>query len=215
MDRRRACGLHAEHLQTILPAPSSSGGWSTAPLSTAEFGIILKGLLVDGNFPRDAISNIGAQSCKATALSWAAKAAVPRDDRRALGYHIKQGDRTMEAYSRDAMAGSLRCLVQVLADIRGGRFAPDTTRSGYIAAASSTCSSSAAAASSLPGSDIDKIEEVTKEADEMKDEFVINLATQLVHRVSGVHLVCGKAFPVKHTTASECPQGSRRCSGCF
>eukprot|EP00972_Heterocapsa_arctica_P075691 11164176-Heterocapsa_arctica.AAC.1 len=45
-----------------------------------------------------------SHSCKATALSWAAKAGLRPGSRRLLGGHAKPKDLSMLEYSRDALA---------------------------------------------------------------------------------------------------------------
>eukprot|EP00435_Cladocopium_sp_Y103_P055129 s946_g18.t1 len=46
------------------------------------------------------------------------------------GYHSEGRDRSMLTYSRDGMAGPLRLLCKMLAEVKQGRFIPDSTRSG-------------------------------------------------------------------------------------
>ena len=216
LHRRRAAGLSAGSSDTLLPVAAVGGGWTQAAMTTEEFGATLKSLLLKGGFSPEAVAGIGAHSCKATALSWIAKAAIPRDDRRALGYHIKPGDRTMEAYSRDAMAGPLRHLVATIAKVRAGRFLPDLTRSGYLADGppSSTCSSPASV--SEDSADVlDTIDVKADEATELEAEFVLNKKTGSVHRIAGVGLVCGKRWPKTSATATEPPEGKRLCRKCF
>ena len=115
---------------------------------TVEFGILLRGMLSDGGFSADLLRNIGSHSLKVTTLSWLAKAGLPREIRRTLGYHIRPGDRVMDAYSRDVLAGPLRELTRVLNEISGKRFDPDSTRSGYFAVGSASRTSSTSSASS-------------------------------------------------------------------
>lgn len=79
---------------------------------------------------KESLTNVGAHSLKATALSWLAKAGVEERVRRILGYHIKPKDSSVVLYSRDALAGSLAKLVEVIGYIRVGRFRPDASRSG-------------------------------------------------------------------------------------
>ena len=71
-----------------------------------------------------------ARSAKATLLPWAAKAGLPQGDRRLLGSHARPGDTSVLEYSRDALAGPLRRLDDLLGLVRSGAFCPDLTRSG-------------------------------------------------------------------------------------
>merc|ERR1712129_251285 len=89
-----------------------------------------------GGSTQEQLENIGAHSMKGTVLSWSAKANLPRHSRRLLGYHIAKGDKTMEIYSRDSMAGPLRDLDGLLVKIRSGSFMPDATHSGMMPTAS-------------------------------------------------------------------------------
>ena len=225
LKRRRAAGLDADADGTLIPAPALGGGWAGAPMITEEFGRALTAILKKGGFGETALARIGAHSCKCTALSWAAKAAVPRDDRRALGYHAKQGDRTMESYSRDSMAGPLRELMTVLSKIRGKRFMPDLTRSGYLAGpepSSPTCSTRSSTSPSSDGSigeqakDKLNIDGAPEVVDGLTPEFVYNKTTKYLHlAASPEHLVCGKRYPVKAELYIEPLAGARRCSKCF
>ena len=52
-------------------------------------------------------------------LSWAAKFGIPKESRRALGYHAAPGDKVMEAYGRDDMAAPLREMTEMLQRIAG------------------------------------------------------------------------------------------------
>ena len=218
-------GLAAGSSGALLPAPAAGGGWTTAPWKTVEFGIALRALLRRGDFAPEDLAQVGAHSLKATALSWAAKAGIERNDRRTLGYHLKVGDRVMEAYSRDAMAGPLRQLDRMLEDIRAKRFDPDATRSGMLSAAgaepaaapaealSSSCSSRASSEPSLAESD----EEARQQAAEEDCDLAVvqNLATRFCHRMDGDGLACGKPLPLSHAKLADLPAGGRLCSICF
>lgn len=76
------------------------------------------------------VTSVGTHSCKSTCLSWCAKAGVGLDVRKMLGYHSGGSDTTALCYSRDAMAGPLATLQQVVDDIASGTLMPDHTRSG-------------------------------------------------------------------------------------
>ena len=122
-----------------LPVPTE-GGWSKVPLTASEGCTWLVSILKCCGFANEDLVNVGTHSCKSTCLSWCAKYGVPLDVRRHLGFHSVPGDKTAIVYSRDAAAGPLRHLDEVLRSIRAGTFDPDTTRSGYfrVAAAASS-----------------------------------------------------------------------------
>ena len=126
---RRAASLDAR-CGTLLPAPLTGGEWSSAPMTTFEFGLAVRTLLGERGFSPEDLKDIGAHSLKCTTLSWLAKAGVNRDVRRLLGYHIRKDEKSMEAYSRDSVAGPLRELCSVIAKIQQETFLPDSTRSG-------------------------------------------------------------------------------------
>ena len=213
LERRRRCSLDAAVDGTLLPAPAAGGGWTSVPMTTKEFGDVMKSLLTVAGFPPESLAKVGSHSCKCTVLTWAAKAAVPREDRLALGYHVRQGGRSMEAYSRDSMAGPLRELTAVIAKIRGGKFLPDLTRSGYWPTpASPTCSTRSSSSSSSAALESDC---AVPSDGEVSLDYVYNNLSDYVHRVKGFKLHCGKAFPKDHTLLSEPPEGAQRCSGCF
>ena len=56
----------------MMLAPLASGKWDSIPLGTAEAIVWMKEVL------QDAQGDVGTHSCKATALSWMAKANVDR-----------------------------------------------------------------------------------------------------------------------------------------
>ena len=124
-------GLRAEAQGTLIPAASTSG-WHDTALTTQEFAAAVRVVLAKLGCTPDQLENIGAHSMKCTVLSWSAKANLPRHSRRLLGYHTAKGDKTMEIYSRDSMAGPLRDLDGLLMKIRSGSFLPDATRSGMM-----------------------------------------------------------------------------------
>ena len=91
----------------------------------------------------EALLKMSSQGLKATCLSWTMKAGIPDPDQTLLGYHSRGRSSSALSYGRDSLAGPLRCLQQVLQDVRSGSFKPDSTRSGRW-------SSQRAAASSQP-----------------------------------------------------------------
>ena len=64
---------------------------------------------------------LGTHSCKATALSWAAKFGLDSATRRTLGYHSSKEDRMTHVYSRDAIAAPVR-------EVKSARSASNLTR---------------------------------------------------------------------------------------
>ena len=106
-----------------LPAPTE-GGWSKVPLTASEGCTWLVSILKCCGFANEDLVNVGTHSCKSTCLSWCAKYGVPLDVRRHLGFHSVPGDKTAIVYSRDAAAGPLRHLDEVLRSIRAGTFDP-------------------------------------------------------------------------------------------
>jgi hypothetical protein len=129
LDARRQAGLSASKEQPLMPAPLPNAQWSCSKLSTTEAAVWLKEILKRNGCSLEG-RNIATHSCKATLLSWAAKASVPGAIRRLLGYHVKPKDKSMLEYSRDAQAAPLEWMRKVVQSIRESRFAPDATRSG-------------------------------------------------------------------------------------
>lgn len=224
LDRRRRLRLVAADCGTLLPAPAAGGGWTKVPMKTVEFGVALRVLLKKGGFTAEALDAIGAHSLKTTTLSWMAKAGIDRDSRRALGYHVRADERSMEAYSRDSLAGPLRLLAKVIEDIQAKRFEPDSTRSGFFASAapsapptappSSTCSSRSSSASSLADSDNGGAE-LDESPPEWLNRIVRNDVTKYFHVCTEGRLECGKNLPLRHTFFDEPPAGARLCAKCF
>eukprot|EP00971_Amphidinium_carterae_P322416 6407956-Amphidinium_carterae.1 len=75
---------------------------------------------------------VRTHSLKVTLHSWSAKTGIDHDPRRLLGYHVAPMDKSMLAYSRDAISGPLRRMERVMALTREGRFKPHETRSGRV-----------------------------------------------------------------------------------
>ena len=132
MATRRCAGLDAAKDLTMIPARAEGGGWATVPYTTVEFASSVRDLLLRHGVTADAIVNIGAHSMKTTLLSWIAKYGLDKPTRRMLGYHAEPKDKSVETYSRDAMAAPMRKLDEVLAAVRSGRFLPDANRSGHF-----------------------------------------------------------------------------------
>jgi hypothetical protein len=230
LDRRHRLRLVAAECGTLLPAPAAGGGWTSVPMKTVEFGVALRTLLLNGGFTAEALDAIGAHSLKTTTLSWMAKAGVDRDSRRALGYHVRADERSMEAYSRDSLAGPLRLLAKVIGDIQAKRFSPDATRSGFFEPAaprsppagppSSTCSSRSSSAPSVADSDNDapggsSDADFDEDPPDVLNKVVQNDATKYCHVLTEDRLVCGKRMPVRYTLLDAPPAGARLCAKCF
>ena len=193
-------------------------------MKTVEFGVAVRSLLLKGGFAGGALDAIGAHSLKTTTLSWMAKAGVDRDSRRSLGYHVRSDERSMEAYSRDSLAGPLRLLAKVVEDIRLKKFDPDATRSGAFAPAapcappsappSSTCSSRSSSASSLADSgDGNPVQEEPSPV--ALNRIVRNDKTMYCHVCTDGRLERGKDLPLRRTFFDEPPAGARLCAKCF
>ena len=115
----------------LLPQPAANG-WLRIPMTAASGGDWLRKILHAHNFSREQVDRIGTHSCKATCLSWLAKAGVDLASRRLLGYHVDPATKTCLVYSRDAVSGPLRELDRIIGLIHNLEFDPDSTRSGYF-----------------------------------------------------------------------------------
>ena len=127
---RREHGLDAATDGTMMPAPRRGGGWAKRSLTTSEFSDWLRMLTREAVPEEEGTVSYSAHSCKATVLSWAAKAGMPKPARRLLGSHAKPGDRTVAEYSRDEMAEPLRLVSRMFAWMADKQFDPDANRSG-------------------------------------------------------------------------------------
>ena len=114
----------------LLPLPSQ-GTWLEVSCSTTEARAWLVQLLA--NIGHTEAATLGAHSCKATCLTWAAKYGLSNDTRTRLGNHNDRG--SAECYGRDTLAAPLRDLEACILAIRTGSFLPDVSRSGYFPAA--------------------------------------------------------------------------------
>ena len=116
--------------EPFMPMPLRHGRWSQAKLPISHATVWLREFFLSKGLNRDEVSNLGTHSLKACLLSWLAKAGAAGSDRKMLGNHISKADASMVTYSRDALAGPLRCLGSLLEAVRSGRFHPDRSRSG-------------------------------------------------------------------------------------
>eukprot|EP00971_Amphidinium_carterae_P281454 5587817-Amphidinium_carterae.1 len=100
----------------FMPAPKpGSDGWLERPLLPSEGATWLVRI----------VGSTGAgggkgktHSLKVTCLSWMAKHGEDITMRRLLGYHVEAGDKSALTYSRDAMVGPLRKLMEAASLIK-------------------------------------------------------------------------------------------------
>ena len=130
LDARRECHQDVGADGCLQQALGPLGFRPGTVMGTTEMMSHVRRLLRATGAPQRMLANKTSHSLKATCLSWAAKAALPVETRRILGGHAQPGDVSVLEYSRDAMAGPLKALDGVIAQIRDGRFDPDQTRSG-------------------------------------------------------------------------------------
>ena len=133
LEARSKEGLDAATDGTLFPARSKDG-WSKASTDVTEAGVVLRTLLETAGLSAEEAKSYSTHSCKATMLSWCAKAGVRSEHRRLLGGHSRPKERMVLEYSRDSLASPLLSLSSVLAQIRGGEFDPDADRSGRMGA---------------------------------------------------------------------------------
>lgn len=229
---RKAAKIDVDSYSVMLPALDKDLKWLNVSYTTPEFAAAVRTTLIRCGFSADDLVNIGAHSLKSTCLSWLAKFGAPRDERRLLGYHAVPGDKSLDSYSRDTLAGPLRTLCKMLGAIRAGTFDPDETRSGTFtsaapappgppvaplaladgrASSSSTCSSSRSSSSAAASDDLIATELVDKSA-----SMLINVTTKFVHVIStDAVLACGKQWPFKYNIITEPPTGAKLCPRCF
>ena len=119
---RKRMGLDAGVDQTLMPRPLLDGSFVGETITTSEGG---RWLRIVAQKIGISLENKGTHSCKATLLSWCAKAGVNHTSRRLLGGHAKPKDTSVLEYSRDALAGPLRDLGRVLDLVRSKRFQPE------------------------------------------------------------------------------------------
>ena len=127
LEVRKKLGLDAA-TDGALRMARGAGGHLVArvPATTTEIGSDIRRILRHcGNADLEGITS---HSCKATLLSWAAKAGMKLEDRRLLGGHAKPGQKSPLEKSRDALAGPLERMRHVLGEIRTGSFRLDQQR---------------------------------------------------------------------------------------
>ena len=130
ISNRKSCGLQTSGLVqgALMPAPCMGDrvSWLKRPLSPGEVTNILKGFLQCED------PALSSHSLKATTLSWASKAEVPREHRRILGRHSSTVQCADSYYSRDMSIGPVNALQKVIQMIRAGTFQPDALTSNYF-----------------------------------------------------------------------------------
>jgi len=191
----------------VFPTPLVDGSWSEVAQRTTDVGNLLRRLLASAGFAPPTLERIGAHSLKATLLSWAAKRGIEAEARRMLGYHLRPGDRTMAAYSRDELAAPLRMVSDMLAEVRSGKFVPDSSRSGFLVEAPASDESEAASSSAASSED--------GVASDMEGA-ILNVDSGLLHRRgAGDRLECGRPLPLNSRALREWPADQRLCLRCF
>ena len=218
----------------VMPSPAAGGGWSQAQLNVTPAGEWLRNLLKNtatvGNI------RVATHSCKATMLAWCARAGVPHDVRKLLGYHSSSSDQSMLVYSRDAMSQPLRLLIEAIDSVANGSFDPDLLRSGLFAreAAAGADDGDSVATSSCGSEDEDDqdvfaeeeaIEHVARDwqpkgsVDDDSSVYVRHSASRCIHKLmdeSGTHLACGRAMSVRYEVQSSKPNFFHPlCGTCF
>ena len=127
---RRILSLDATEDGCLMRVPLLDGSFAEGRIRAGQATTWLRCILLKLGARPEEIRNVGSHSCKATLLSLAAKGGLLRDDRRILGGHAFPGDKSVDTYSRDALAAPLFELAQLLVHVREGTFKPDSSRSG-------------------------------------------------------------------------------------
>ena len=112
----------------VIPAPdlARSGHWLVRPISCAETTRLLRAYLKCDD------PDLKSHPLKRTALSWAAKAGVDREQRRLLGRHASAVQGSDTTYATDLMVDPVRALGAVVKLIRNDQFLPDGDRAGFF-----------------------------------------------------------------------------------
>ena len=103
---------------------SAGGKWTRASADVSEANGTLRRFLVEAGVRQEQADRVGTHGCKATALSWCAKAGVKSEHRRLLGGHARPKERQVLEYSRDSLAAPLLELERIFASIRVGLLRP-------------------------------------------------------------------------------------------
>ena len=189
----------------LLPEMAANGTLLQCNLSSTTATKWLRALLAKaGKDKPEDLYKISSHSCKATCLSWAAKAAVNQLDRTLLGYHSLGSNVSTLTYSRDSLSGPLRELTKVLKNIKSGKFKPDETRSGRMVDQEGQLDSSTSSSSSASSSSESAEEQVIHGAshilaliaDHDQYQFLTNQASMVAHifKVNSERLLCGRGI---------------------
>ena len=164
------------------------------PMDATEVTHLLRRTLVDAGFARQVVERLTSHSCKATGLSWAAKAGLATTVRRPLGGHTKPSEVTPRAYSRDELAAPLRALLRVYADIRAGILLPDSTRSGMVREATPRAAAPSEQDDPEPESSSSSSEEEVDDTEDAPPGFVAQDRSRVKHVVGDRPelLACGR-----------------------
>ena len=131
LQTRKDLGQNAEGDKLLMCSVGPGGQFLPGKqMPTDELAIHLREIRINLGIPIEEAKLYTSHSMKATMLSWCAKAGVPPNARRMLGYHSKASDKSTLVYSRDVMAWPLRHLGKVMKFVQRGLFDPDCTRSG-------------------------------------------------------------------------------------
>ena len=95
----------------------------------------LKSTLLVLGVPEKEDKPLGTHSCKVTFQSWLARWGLSASARRALGHHVKPGDKMPMVYSRDFVIGPLGGVVRMVKAIRDLSWDPDSVKSVLLKAA--------------------------------------------------------------------------------
>ena len=189
----------------LLPEMTADGTLLPCNLSSATASRWLRALLAkEGMFEPENLYKLSSHSCKATCLSWVAKAAVNQLDRTLLGYHSLGSNVSTLSYSRDSLSGPLRELQKVLKSIQLDKFRPDETRSGRIVSDQPAQESTDSSSSSVTSSSEADEEQVIHGASHIlallagQDDyqFLTNEASMVAHifKLNSERLLCGRGI---------------------
>jgi hypothetical protein len=117
--------------QALFPAVAPGGAPAVGVgIASGQLNYLARELFEHLGVNGDFAVAFTSHSCKATLLSWMAKAGESMEARRLLGGHARPGEKAPLEYSRDALAGPLRRATRLIMAVRLGIFDPDCTRSG-------------------------------------------------------------------------------------
>ena len=130
LESRLEAGLDAATDGCLFCLHQPDGFFTSAKMESSDAVLWLVPYLIENGVSAEEACSYTSHSCKATLLSWLAKAGVHKDIRRLLGGHVERDDVSMLTYSRDALAGPLQWLEALYRAVRDKRFCPTATRSG-------------------------------------------------------------------------------------